>query len=50
MSAAVVVMPAILLTGTRAMGVVVGPLLRQTVAIIVAICVTQETPRTFSRC
>ena len=44
MSAAVVIMPTILLTGTRATGFVVVPLLRSTVAVIVTIHVLQATP------
>ena len=42
MSAAVVIMPTTLLTGTRATGFVVVPLLRPTV--IVTIYVLQATP------
>ena len=41
---------AILLTGTRVTGFVVVPLLRPTVAVIVAIGIMQATPRHFSRC
>ena len=49
MSTAVVTMPAILLTRARATGYVVVPLLRPTVAIIVAIGIMQAT-RFFSGC
>ena len=47
MSAAVVIMPAILLTGTRATGFDVVPLLKPTVAIIMATCVMQATQHFF---
>ena len=50
MSTAVVIMPAILLTRTRATGYVVVPHLRPTIAFIVAIGTMQATPRIFSRC
>ena len=49
-SAAVVIVPAILLTGTKATGFVVVPLSRPTSAIIVAICVIRATPRICSMC
>ena len=50
MSAAVVIMPAILLTRTRAAGYIIVPHLRPTVATIVAIGIMQATPRVRSRC
>ena len=50
MSAAVVIMPAILLTRTRATGYIVVPHVRPTVDIIVAIGIMQATPRIRSRC
>ena len=50
MSAAVVIVPAILLTWTGATGYIVVPHLRPTVAIIVAIGIMQATPRIRSRC
>ena len=50
MSAAVVIMPAILLTATRATGYIVVPHLRPTVASIVAIRIMQATPRIISSC
>ena len=49
-STAVVTMPAILLTGTRATVFVVVSLLRPTVAVIVAIGIMQATTQYFSRC
>ena len=50
MITAVVSMPVISLTRTRATGYVVVPHLRPTVAIIAAIGFLQATPRYFSRC
>ena len=50
MSAAVVIMPAILLTRMRATGYIVAPHLRPTIAINVAIDILQATPRIISRC
>ena len=49
-STVVVIMPDILMTRTRATGYVVVPHLRPTIAIIVAIGITQATPRVFPRC